>query len=515
MDFDYDLAAAQEEAVEYMLRPECDGAALLAWDMGLGKTRTGLMFAKAYNARCVLVVVPLQTMEDWEKTAGVEYPELPVRIISSSAAGKKALAGFQWREEGIYLITHQYWESKAWVKQLVPKRRKADPDKFRKVDSGVWGGNNYLLIFDESHRSANADSWTFKALMNLVPHREGGPFKVAMSGTFMGDKFDGAYGATRWLWPHRTDIIPTNIFDWRAIWATVKYDPFAPRNQKVTGEKEEGAYVSSLPCYLRMESDQPKPIPHEVHVQLYPEQRRVYDELDAKMVAWIENDPLTAEYSITKRARQRQTALAMPTLTFDEETGELLDVGFADDAESVKIDALFREIDGEGELGDLMVGETALILTDSQKFARILTKRLNDRYGDVAREWSGKVTRPRRKKVKQAFLDGEIRYIVGVQSAMGTGTDGLQAVTRLVVFMSRADRRIDNEQGVSRASRKGQTRQVHVISFIADNTVDTGQLSNQLAAAIKAAKIMKAKERQRRQEEARERINALQEVVGF
>lgn len=504
MDFDPALAAKQEAAVDYMLRPEADGGALLAFDMGLGKTRTGCMFAKKYGAKVVLAVVPLQTIEDWETTAKREYPELNTFVINSTADGKKAMAAFRWRQAGIYLVTHQYWESQAWVKQLVKKRRKSEPDKFRKVDSGQWSGGRFMFIFDESHRAANAQSWTFKALMNLMPFHEGGPFKLSMSGTFMGDRFDGAYGATKWVWPHRTDIIPADIFAWRKIWAEIKYDKFAPRNQKVVGELEEGAFVSALPCYIREESNMPPPITHEVMVHLYPEQRRVYDELDEMMVAWINDNPLTAEYSITKRARQRQTTLAMPTLDFNSETGDV-EVSFSDDAESVKIDKLFEEMDGAGELGDLMVDEPLLILTDSQKFARLLTKRLNDRYGDFAREWSGKVTKPRRKIVKQQFLDAEIKYIVGVQSAMGTGTDGLQYTdARIVVFMSRADRRIDNEQGVSRLNRTGQTERVHVVSFIAVETVDTGQWSNQMIAAVKMAKQLRAKFR-KEQREARER----------
>lgn len=505
-EFDYELAAQQEAAVEYMLRPESDGAALLAFDMGLGKTRTACMFAREYGARCVMVVLPLQTIEDWQKTAEQEYPELDVRIINSSADGKRAEADFDWRVPGIYLITHQYWEKLAWKKVPIPKRSKNEEQRWRKQDTEKWGEGGYLLIFDESHRSANVGSWTHKALMNLHPS----VFKLSLSGTFMGDRFDGAYGATRWLWPHRTDIIPKDIFAWRKLWAETKYDKFAPRNEVTVGEIDEGAFVSSLPCYIRMESDQPPAIPHEVHVTLYPEQRRVYEELDNRMVAWIEENPLVAEYSITKRIRQRQTTLAFPTLHFetDPETGEekLVDVSFDDDAESAKIDALFREIDGEGELDDLMVDETLLILTDSQKFARVLVKRLDKKYGEgSAREWSGKVSRKRRKEVKAEFIEGNVRFLVGVQAAMGTGTDGLQYTdARIVVFMSRADRRIDNEQGVARLNRKGQQQDVHVVSFIADDTVDTGQWSNQMVAAVKAMKIMRAKYRQQQREKALE-----------
>lgn len=521
MKFDPELAAKQEAAVEYMLRPESDGAALLAFDMGLGKTRTSLMYAKASGARCVLVVVPLQTMEDWEKTAREIYPLLPVKIIKTDVAlkpgqkptpknqaGKRAYSDFQWRADGIYLITHQLWEGRAWKPELVKKKRKTDPDRYRKVDSGAWSGGNFLFIFDESHRTANWDSWTNRACMNLTPFHEGGPFKLALSGTFMGDRFDGAFGATRWMWPHRTDIIPANIFDWRALWAEIAYDRFAPRNQKTVGEKVPGAFVSALPCYIREEANVPDAVVHEILVDLYDEQRRIYDELDEKMVTWINEYPLVAEYSITKRARQRQTTLAVPTLEFVvQPDGEAkLDVSFEDDAESVKADTLFREIDGEGELGDLMVNEPLLILTDSQKFARILTARLNTRYGG-AKEWSGKVTKPQRKKVKAAFIAGELRFIVGIQSAMGTGTDGLQYTdARIVVFMSRADRRIDNEQGVSRLNRTGQEQIVHEVRIIARNTVDTGQLSKQMEQAIKRAKEMRAAERKRIREEQRERF---------
>lgn len=507
MTNDENLSREQEAAVQYMLRPESDGAALLAFDMGLGKTRTGLMFVREYKASTILICVPLQTMDDWAKEAAVQLPNLPVRIIKSKPGSDKIenLAAFQWRESGIYLITHQYWEKLAWVLEPVKKRRKTDPDRTRKVDSGVWGGPGYTLIFDESHRSANVDSWTHKALMNIDPR----VFKLSMSGTFMGDKFDGAYGATRWLWPHRTDIIPGNIFSWRKIWAETAYDPFAPRKEKVVGELSEGAFVSALPCYIRMESDLPKPIVHELKIDLYPEQRRVYDELDDLMVAWIENNPLEVEYSITKRARQRQTTLAMPTLTFakDPETGieELESVSFADDAESAKIDRLMLEIEGKGSLGDLLAGEALLILTDSQLFARLLTMRLNDKYGYVAREWSGKVTKPQRKIVKQQFIDGEIQFLVGVQAAMGTGTDGLQHASHIVVMMSKADRRIDNEQGIARLNRKGQTKQVHLVNMIANDTVDTGQHSKQMEDALKMQRSLKAKHRKEQRELERQR----------
>lgn len=491
----HELTMIQEDAVEYMLRAESDGAALLAFDMGLGKTRTGLMFAREYEAQVVVVAAPLQTLDSWEATAKIEVPDLPVYRIENSKAGKQALSNFEWRAPGIYLVGHEYWERLAWVKQEYKTKRKVkDPKtgklvpevKTRKVDSGLWSAKGwdeprYILLFDESHRSANITSWTHRALMNVRAE-----FKLAMSGTFFGDKFEGAYGATRWLWPHRTDIIHKNIYQWQGRWAKMVYDRFAPRNQRVVGEIEEGAFVASLPCYIRVENPMPKPTPHNIWVDLYEEQRRVYDELDTRMVAWIEEQPLVTKLSITQRARQRQATLAMPSLTYDG--NELIDVGFADDAESVKIDTLIALLQDELE------GEQVLVLTDSQKFARLLTHRLNDALGgNTAREWSGQVKRTVRGEVKQAFLDGHIRCIIGVQSAMGTGTDGLQHASNNLVFMSRSDRRIDNDQGIGRLNRTGQEKEVHVWSILARDTIDTGQLSKQVQAAIAAKKSMRRK----------------------
>lgn len=513
-EFDSELAAKQDEAVQYMLREECDGAALLAYDMGLGKTRTALMFAREYGAQCLLVSAPnVDVIENWKKAAGQEYPDLPVSVISSTKAGKTAMNNFTWRVDGIYLITHALWERRAWVKEKIAKRKKDEEQKYRKVNSGVWGGPGYMFVLDESHRALG--EWTQRALLNI----DARVFKVGLSGTPFGDSFDGAYPATKWLWPHRTDILPNNIFDWRAMWAEVVYDHYAPRNQKVTGEKNPGAFVSALPCWIREESNRPDAIEHEIWVDLYPEQRRIYDELDKRMVAWINDNPLVAEYSITKRARQRQVTLAVPTLEFDEDTDELLSVDFEDDAESVKTDRLFNAIDGEiPEVTEYMVDQQLLILTDSQRYARILTARLNDRYGDVAREWSGQVAqtkgkqkrtadRPYRAGIKQDFIDGKIKYIVGIYAAMGTGTDELQYTdARTVVGMSLPDYRITKSQGVARLNRTGQNQEVHFVMFLASNTVDTGQVSKQMDDAIKMSKSMRRAERKRKLEEQRERL---------
>ncbi len=481
------LTKTQEEAVEYMLRPESDGAALLAFDMGLGKTRTGLMFMRERGTRVVLVVVPIATLDAWVSTAEEFTPHLPVRRIENSKAGAIALANFDWRVSGVYLIGHEYFERLAWTLHPIKKRRKTEEQRYRKVDSGQWsrmgpdGTPGYDIIFDESHRSANVENWTHLALMNLQAD-----FKLSMSGTFFGDKFGGAHGATRWLWPHRTDIIPVKSLQWNARWATTVYHRFAPGNQKVVGEIDEGAFVSALPCYIRVESNMKPAIEHKVWVDLYPEQRRVFDELDKKLVAWIEENPLVTKLPPTKRIRQRQATLAMPTLVY--EGNDLKEVSFAKDGISAKTDKLIAMLDDE------LAGEKVLVLTDSQKYARVLVARLNDQFGaGTAAEWSGKVTHKARAELKEDFITGDLRIIVGIQQAMGTGTDGLQHASHHVVFMSRSEQRIKNEQAIARLNRTGQEHEVHVWYIMARATIDADQQSNQVTAALAANKSMRSK----------------------
>lgn len=486
-----DLTRAQNDAVARMIDPSADGGALLAFDVGLGKTRTGLLTAKALGAKVILAVVPLSTIDSWAEEAAETYPELRVRWINSDKDGRRALVDFEWKIPGIYLIGHQYWEQKAWDRVPVRKRKKDDPDKLRKVDSGIWSMPGYMLIFDESHRSANTESWTFKALMNLHPD----VYRLSMSGTFMGDKFDGAYGAAKWIWPHRTDILPNDIHQWRGMWAETKYSPFGRYKEETIGERDAGAFVSALPCYIRMESPLPPAVEHKVWVDLLPEQMRVYNELDQKMVAWIEEHPLVTTITPAKRARQRQATLAMPSLEFDDEGG-LARVYFDEDAASAKIDRLFFAMQHKDpDIGTLLHGEQLLILTDSQQFAKLLTQRMNEHFGDhSAREWSGKTPMKQRPGIKQAFIDRDIEHIVGVQAAMGTGTNGLQfSDSRIVVFMSLADWQITNEQGIGRLNRMGQMEEVHAVFFLANNTIDSGQQSKYVQDALKRNKMMRKK----------------------
>lgn len=488
----FTLDAEQEAALSAMLRPESEGACLLGSDMGTGKTPICIEFCKRFGAKAVLIIAPLQTIDGWKRHMDLlGYDDLPFRQIKSGVAGQKAFADYQWRMPGVYFVGQEYFVRLGQRTELVfnkngKPRMKNNKQVKRKVYTHAWDAVMDVVIFDEVHRSQSVDSGTHMVLMEM-----GAPkYKIGASGTPTGNSFDGAYAVTKWLWPHRAE---PNIYYWRAKWAETVYDPFAAHNQKVVGELVPGAYFASLPCYIRIESDLDIEVDDQkIWVDLLPEQRRVYDELEKQMVAWIQDHPMVVKLPVTKRTRQRQATLALPTLVpILDDSGEIIDydITFSDDAPSSKVDRMWSILEKPEDFN----GEPAIIFTDSQIFGRVLAKQINMHYGkDLAYEWSGKISRKKRDAIKQSFLNGEFKYLVAVIKAAGTGTDQLQEVAANILFVSLDDSRIENEQGIGRAVRRGQkARLVKIRRLMARDTIDSGQLSSQTQQALRMNAILR------------------------
>ena len=92
------------------------------------------------------------------------------------------------------------------------------------------------------------------------------------------------------------------------------------------------------------------------------------------------------------------------------------------------------------------------------------------------------------------FISGEAKYLVAVIPAIAEGVDGLQHATRNIIWLSRSDNRILNEQAMKRVHRQGQTRQVHSFDIVALDTYDSGVLSNQLQQALQMNRTLKSEQ---------------------
>jgi superfamily II DNA or RNA helicase len=445
----------QERAIQDIVS-EPTKAALNGSTMGAGKTLMSVEVAKRIGAETILIIAPLGTRLGWKVAFERQGVTLPFKWMNSTKDGKQALDDWQWQLPGIYFVGVEYFARLGWD---------------GRSRSRVWSNVPDLALFDEVHRTQNRNSKTYKTLKQL-----NAGFKVSMSGTPTGNKFDGAWAVAKWLW---SDLVENSYHIWVDRWCAIEYDHFAPRNRRVVGEKNPGDFFAWVPCYVRLESSLDVGIDKdERYVELSAQQRRAYGQLEKEMITWVNGNPLVVEFPITLRARLRQASLGMFSVN---ESGE---VSFELDCKSTKIDAMLDVIKNDWD------NEPALILTDSRKFADVVVARLNGS-GYKAMPWHGEVSQTNREKAKEDFIAGSVDYIVAVTSAIAEGVDGLQHGTRNVLWLSRSDNRLLNEQAMARVMRNGQKSNVRSVEIIALDTYDSGVLSSQVQGAIEMNKILK------------------------
>lgn len=425
------LEDLQQKAVE-KITSEATKATLNASLMGTGKTLMAVESAIRLGTKTNLIIGPLNTYWGWWDTIQrqTDYAST-ISKIDSTKSGKEALANLAGGIPGWYFVGREYFRRLDWSK-IVPD----------------------MAMVDECHFAQNRNSKSFRALKTLKAG-----YKLSMSGTPAGNSFEGFWAVTRWLWP---DVIPKSFWAWAYDWCEMAYSPFSKYD--IIGEMERGKFVQSLPSYIRLEPNHNLEVIQETrYVDLVPAQKKIYDKFQKDLVVWLGENPMIAEVPIAARVRLRQITLAVPSITEDG------DIVFEDDAKSTKYQALQEIIEDHPD-------EPMLLLTDSQKYASLVTNRLNATKKQ-AFEWSGKANQAQRESAKQAFLNGQCKYIVAVIPAIAEGVDGLQDVCSTIVWLSHSDSNLLNQQVVDRIRRRGQSEAVKIYDIVARDTYDEGQLS--------------------------------------
>lgn len=452
----------QERDIEKLIAN--NGTGIVATQVGGGKTLIAVEVAKRLKTQTNFVIAPKGTHKRaWERTIREQIPNARVCYINSSAEGKQAFLDMKAGEAGWYLISPEFFRNIHWAG--------IEPD---------------FAVFDEIHRASNRQSKTAKSLHTLKAKR-----RLGMSGTIAGNRIDGFWAVLRWVYP---EVSGRSFWGWVEKYCETRYDFFA--GKMVDREKRPGIIVESIPCYIRhlkrerccdlhpdgVDNELP-PIQEEIRtVELLPAQRKIYKKLEKDLFVWLGENPLAVDAPVAVRTRLRQITLGVPMI--DEETQE---VTFAEDCESTKLNELLQIISDHPE------GEQMLILTHSQKFANVTKKRLESK-GYTAFEWSGQANQKARDKALEDFIAGDIQFIVAVISAIGEGTDGLQEAANIVVWLSKDDNRLLNEQAAGRLDRRGQKRSVISYEIIAEETYDEGQFSKLIQDRILMNASLRPKE---------------------
>lgn len=453
------LTPEQEEDVARIVS-EPTRAALVAHGVGVGKTLIATESVVRLEVKTTLIIGPKNVLSNWKRHFNLQSPATPFLPINSTAAGKANFEALRAGRSGVYYVGREFMVTSGT--SVAPKKK--EDGTWTRGRTALWSWSDVKpdsIVLDESHAIQNRWSQLYDGVLKRM---DKGGFRLALSATPAGNRFDGIWATCRWLWPDVPGDSPSGLLvdrsktRWLVDWCKTEKSPFS-MTPKVLGEKNPGAWVRRLPCYLRREADLGT-LQHEtVYVELPPKQRKMWDAMANDALVWLEENPLVAEIPIVQRARLRQMALG--DVYFNDE-GE---VDFPLDAKSAKLDALEEYLDDE----------PALIVTDSQRFIKVVLARL----GTDAVEWSGKISQDRREEIKATFgKPGGPKYIVATIASIGEGTDGLQRVSHKMFWLSESLNGILNQQCEGRLHRTGQTKAVQSIKILAVDTDDDRYFEN-------------------------------------
>ena len=408
------------------------GAAMLALEMGVGKTLVALMVLAALAARRILICCPLRVVSVWEQQIE-RHLELPLIVVpvddsAGSVANKKKLAEEKLRlAEAIgrpLAIIINY--DSVWRAPFAPWAEKQQWD---------------LIIADESHRlkaPGGKASLAFKRLRSCARAR------LALTGTPLPHSPLDAYAQFRFLDP---SIFGPSFAAFRQKYALMG----GFQKKQVTGFQHLEELETLMKTITFRVSKEVLDLPPETHVtyecELSPEALRVYRNLEADFVAEVRDGRVTAANAMVKLLRLQQV------------TGGWVKT---DDGQYHRVDSAKQNLLAD-TLEDIGPKEPVAVFCRFHADLDAVHEAAKT-VGFESLELSG-----RRDELKR-WQAGEAQVLAVQISVGGVGVDLTRA--RYSIYFSLSFSLGEYDQALSRVHRPGQTRPVEHIHLVARNTVD-------------------------------------------
>lgn len=224
-----------------------------------------------------------------------------------------------------------------------------------------------------------------------------------------------------------------------------------------------------------------------------PDWRRAYDQMEADMLAELPDvlTPLEVQSTLAKMTRLAQLASsACDVETWTETEGNVKSRHYGEEVLRTKVTlrepcwkgtallGLLAELhQGEGELDDYgvqhghAVGSRPCIAFAPSRQLVTLAGKMAERKGYKVGYITGAVKRAERNEARHAFQRNELDLICVTLGAGGAGLTLTAADTE--AFLQRSFAYVPNAQAEDRAHRRGQTKNVQVVDFVARNTVES------------------------------------------
>ena len=358
-----------------------------------------------------------------------------------------------------------------------------------------------VIICDEAHRISNWRTKQATAIKSLHTNH-----KLAMSGTMTGDSPDKLWSVYNWLWPEHFSSywsFRKRYCEEDEVWSQ-KSDTFykvvvGPKNVDRLNKLRDPWRVRHLKreqCCPNHPNGIMPWLPDKtydvIRVDLSPIQRRFYDQMEAKMVAWIgehENEPLVAQIVIAQLARLNQMALATPEfykkwewIPFLDRSGDKIVNPYTKKVEKHRelVDAIRLKLPSskiDAAKGFIQDHHSApLVVFSSSKQTCYLAQESFLQSGITSEVLSGDTPQDQREGMVKRFNNGDFQVFIGVIEAAAEGIDGLQNTCDTMIFLDRSWRTVKNKQAEERLDRPGQKNSTRIIDIIGRNTRDGGRL---------------------------------------
>lgn len=432
------LWAHQQAGVEKVLASVQSGRPgyLLAWEMGAGKTAAALEVARRLDARKILVVCPKSVRAVWRGEVGKHWPGGPEVFIPEGSTAKRAAATSQHMAgPGVRMVAVNY--DAIWRPEMLAALRAIEWD---------------VIIFDEAHRLKSASGRASQAAA-LLPGR----FKLGLSGTPAPHSPLDVWGAYRALDPSIFQPTvtqfrnyyqrPAEYSEWRDADVMFRHGRGGELSRwKLRHEDELERRIYSIASRVRVEDvlDLPEAIDVERVCELEPAARRTYRQLEADLIAQLEDGKVTAANAMVLVLRLAQITGG----TVKSEAGVEHQVSSAKET-------LLREI-----------------LEDAAPDPVVVVGRFHSDLDAIHRAAGAAAVSELSGRANElaAWQAGETEVLALQPQAGGLGIDCTRA--RIMVFYSVGYSLADYLQVRARVHRPGQTRSVEYVHLIAADTVD-------------------------------------------
>jgi SNF2 family DNA or RNA helicase len=454
--------------------------ALIGDDMGLGKTVEAIVLDKEkrntygpeFRKRgkpMTLIVTPKSVFGSWQDHLADWAPDLKVVTIDPKNR-EPFLYAVAKAKADVYIC---HWESL----RLMPELRKVH-----------W----FHIIADEVHRAKNRKALQTKSLKILSAEH-----KLGLSGTAADNSPLDFWSVANWLWPklfssywhyEREHIIwkhhnagycnakgctEDNVFHRR------------PYKEIVGIENVDELHRMIEPFYIRrlkeeVAQDLPDKYYTDITVDLHPQQRRAYNQMRDRMLAWVgehEDEPIAASIVISQLIRLQQFTCAhgeviIVTVRY-RKCATCKENGYAEcqshEIPKLQLTEPSSKLDTVMEIVNDNPNKQLVVFGQSRQVIEMLGARLESANVPAALLTSGTkdIVRP---QIIRDFQSGRYRVFAATIKAGGEGVTLTAAST--AIFLDLAWSPAKNHQAEDRLHRIGQKNAVQIIRLIAAETLD-------------------------------------------